>query len=254
VWSGVVGHLLRVTVLSTFLYQTLSSIKRRYAIAYSKKKGSPSQMKMLCHVRYHVWHTDRETYHVREARTGSSVRIKQTAKFREPCVKIYIAQGFLLETVAKFTHNFQPDAVCFTFATLILCQPFPFSCSIADALATLIVCVFPRLTPHIPITALAFHVRADDGDASLASRLKSGATMVTLIMKLIWYCRLIMHYKILRSIMRRDQHPGHSPSILLSIIFPSFYCIEIQRPIECLWRSYLGPGCTISSSKACASG
>jgi hypothetical protein len=37
-WSGVVGHLLLVTVLSTFLYQTLSSIKRRYAIAYSQKK------------------------------------------------------------------------------------------------------------------------------------------------------------------------------------------------------------------------
>jgi hypothetical protein len=159
--------------------------------------------------------------------------------------------------INKFTHGFQPAAVCFNFVTLMLYQSFPFSCSIADMLATLIVCVFPRLPPSIPITAcaLAFLVRTGNGGASLASRLKFGATMLTLIMKLMtWCCRLIMHYKILRSIMRRDQHLGHSPSVLL-LTFLSFYYIEIQRPIECLlWRPYLGVGCTISSSKACASG
>jgi hypothetical protein len=37
-----------------------------------------------------------------------------------------------------------------------------------------------------------------------------------------------MHYKILISITRRDPHPAHSPSVLLLIIFPSFYCIEMQ--------------------------
>jgi hypothetical protein len=116
-----------------------------------------------------------------------------------------IAHGFPLGTVAKFKHGFQPVVVCFNFPTLNLCQPFPFSCCIADALATLIACVFPRLPPHIPIMALAFHVCASDDGPSLASRLKSGPTVLTLIMKLmIRCCRLIMHYKILRLITRRD--------------------------------------------------
>jgi hypothetical protein len=193
----------------------------------------------MCRVRCHLWHMGRETYRVREARTGSNMGIMQMAISREPFVE-NITHRFHLEIVTKFTHGFQPATVCFNFVMLKLCQLFPFSCSIADALATLIVCVFPRLPPRIPITACA--------------HLKSGATMLTLIMKLmIQCCRLIMHYKILRSITRQDQHPDHSPRVLS--IFPSFYCIEIQRPIECLlWRPYPGAGCTISSSKACTSG
>jgi hypothetical protein len=57
------------------------------------------------------------------------------------------------------------------------------------------VCVVPRLPSRISIKALTFHVRASNGGASLASCLKSYATMLILIMKLIRCCRLIMHYK-----------------------------------------------------------
>jgi hypothetical protein len=111
-----------------------------------------------------------------------------------------IAHEYPLETITKLTHGLEADTICFNFMMLLLCQSFPFSGSIADALATLIICVFPRLSPRIRITtcALAFHVHTGDGGASLASR-----TMITLIMKLmIWCCRLIMHYKILGSITR----------------------------------------------------
>jgi hypothetical protein len=96
-----------------------------------------------------------------------------------------IAHGYPLVTVTKFTHVLEAAVVCLNFAILALCQLFPFSCSIADALPILIVCEFPRLFPRILITAcaLAFHVRASDGGASLASRLKSGSTVLTLIMK-----------------------------------------------------------------------
>jgi hypothetical protein len=101
-----------------------------------------------------------------------------------------IVHGLSLLIVTTVTHGFLYDAVSFNFVTLTLCQSFPFSWSITDAEATLIVCLFPRLPPRIPITmcALAFHVRAGNGGASLASRLKSGTTMLTLISKLMIQC------------------------------------------------------------------
>jgi hypothetical protein len=66
-----------------------------------------------------------------------------------------IAHGLPLLIVSTVTHGFLWDAVCFDFATITPCQSLQFSWSIADAEATLIMCVFPKLPPRIPITVCA---------------------------------------------------------------------------------------------------
>jgi hypothetical protein len=75
--------------------------------------------------------------------------------------------------VTIVTHGLLWDVVCFYFATLTMCQLFPFFWSITDVEAILIVCVpvASSYSDHRVCSSLslAFHARAGDGDASLAS-------------------------------------------------------------------------------------
>jgi hypothetical protein len=117
----------------------------------------------------------------------------------------------------SYMHGCSTWVVCIHFATLRIIRSFLLFWFIADARAALIVCVDNSqscLHEFCSPRAICHQARIDQ--------------QINLSVFTYW----LTHCKIVILITSRDQHPGHSLRVLLSIS-PSFHSIESQRPRAC---------------------